>query len=181
MSIDFRPAGAGSTDKARQDVDFLTKFESKIAVDMDKLEEPLKTIARFLEQKERLEHERTAMIKLLEMSANLQRELFETNKRCAIILDHAKVHWPGRDSAKLELTKCKARKDQVNFTLSHIEQAITKMNPLPELAQKLIELESEIAGKGGDRMLINIESALKKSMIQRGDLLEIAKSLRPSF
>jgi hypothetical protein len=52
------------------------------------------------------------------------------------------------------------------------------MHPLPELAQMLIELEDEITRKGGDRMLINMESALKKSSIQRGDLMEISKAGR---
>jgi len=179
MPLDIkRLTGKEGIERIKQEVDSLAKFESKIAVDIDKLEEPLKTIAAFLQQKEHLEHERHAMIKLLEMSANYQRELFETNKRCAIILDHAKVHWPGRDSAKLELGKCNARADQLKFALGYIEQALSKMHPIPELAQKLIDLESEIINKGGDRMLINIEAVLKKSMIQRGDLIEISKSLR---
>ena len=179
MPFDVRRlTGKEGTERIKQEVDFLTKFESKIVVEIDKLEEPLKTIATFLQQKEHLEHERQAMIKLLDMSANYQRELFETNKRCAVILDHAKVHWPGRDSAKSELGKCKSREDYLKFAIGYIEQALARMHPIGELAQKLIDLETNITKKGGDRMLINIESALKKSSIQRGDLIEISKSLR---
>ncbi len=178
MPIDFRSGNAINADKAIQDIDYLTKFETRIVVDLNKLEEPLKSIAILLTQKEKLDHERNAMIKMLDMSANLQRELFETNKRCAVILDHAKVHWPGRDSAKLELTKCQSRENHIKSTLDHIEQALAKMHPLPELAQMLIELEDEITKKGGDRLLINMDSALKKATIQRGDLMEISKAGR---
>ncbi|MEM2874192.1 MAG: hypothetical protein QW063_01985 [Candidatus Nanoarchaeia archaeon] len=173
-----RLIGKEGIERAKQEVDTLTKFETKIAVEIDKLDEPLRTIANFVQRKERLEHERNAMIKLLEMSANLQRELFDTNKRCAVILDHAKVHWPGRDSVRMELAKCKAKEDQIKFLLGYIEQAIARMHPISELAQKLIELEAEITKIGGDRMLMNIDEVLKKPSIQRGELVSIAKSLR---
>ncbi|MGB9675058.1 MAG: hypothetical protein ACP5IJ_01890 [Candidatus Nanoarchaeia archaeon] len=179
MLIDIkRLLGKEGIESIKKDIDNITKFESKVLVDVQNLEEPLKTIGQFVLEKERLEHARNTLIKLLEMSAELRRELQETNKRCAIILDHAKIHFPGRESARFELAKCKAKEDALKFTLSYIDAAIARFPTPEQLATKLLDVEERIAKFGGDRALIAIEEIIKRPAIQRGDLVEIARRLK---
>ncbi len=168
----------GSVDSQKKNVDTLTNFQSKIVIDIDKLEDPLKTVAQFIAQKEKFEFERTAHIKLFEMQSNAQRQLQDLNSRCSILLDHARVHWPGRDTTKLEITRCKNSIAELDSTVTYARQALSKLTEPAELAQKLIELETQITQYGTDRLLMAIESVIKRATIQRGDIAEAARALR---
>lgn len=86
MMFETRKLG-GSVDSQKKNIDALTNFQTKITVDIDALEEPLKTIGKFIEQKEKLEFERTAYIKLFELQANALRQLQDLNSRRAIFLE----------------------------------------------------------------------------------------------
>lgn len=168
----------GSIDSQKKNTDTLTNFQSKISVDTNTLEEPLKTVGQFIAEKEKFEFERTAHIKLFELQSNAQRQLQDLNGRCSILLDHARVHWPGRDSTKLELTRCKNSITELDSIIAHARQALSKLTEPAELAQKLIELETQITRYGTDRLLMAIESVIKRAAIQRGDIVEAAKALR---
>jgi|GEM_PF-4570247 len=179
MLVDVkRLLGKEGVESLKKDVDAVSKFESKVVVDVNSLEEPLKTIGKFVQEKERLEHARTALIKLLEAAATIRRELQDTNKRCAVILDHARVHWPGRENARYELAKCKAKEDALKFAVGYIDAAISRLPTPEDLANKVLELEERIVKFGGDRALIAIEEVIKGPAIQRGDLVEIARRLK---
>lgn len=168
----------GSLESQKKSIDTLTNFQSKMSIEADKLEEPLRTIAQFIQQKEKFEFERTAHIKLFELQSNAQRQLQDTNSRCAILLDHARVHWPGRDTTKSELSRCKSTILDLDSTISYARQALSKLTEPAELAQKLIELETQITRYGTDRLLMAIESVIKRASIQRGDIVDAAKALR---
>ncbi|MEM2954468.1 MAG: hypothetical protein QW625_00750 [Candidatus Nanoarchaeia archaeon] len=165
-------------DVIKTEINALAKFESKLCLDVSKLEEPLKTISIFLAEKEKLEHSRNALIKLLDMASELRKELAETDKRIAILLDHAKIHWPGRDNVKYELLKLNAKGNKLKFALNCIDSAVSNLGSFEEIAEKLILLEKKIVEFGGDRILISINEALKKPAIQRGDLVEIQRRLK---
>ena len=168
----------GSFESQKKSIDSLTTFQTKIVVDIDKLEEPLRTIGQFIQQKEKLEFERTAYIKLFELQANAMRQLQDVSGRCAILLDHARVHWPGRDTTKSELSRCKSTILDLDSTINYARQALSKLTEPSELAQNLIELETQITKHGTDRLLMAIESVIKRATIQRGDVAEAAKALR---
>jgi uncharacterized protein (DUF488 family) len=177
MYFETRKLG-GNIDSQKKSIDLLTNFQSKIVIDIDKLEEPLKTVAQYVAQKEKYEFERTAYIKLFELQANALRQLQDTNGRCAILLDHARVHWPGRDTTKSELNKCKSTIFELDAVVNYAKQAISKLTEQTELAQKLIDLEMQITKHGTDRLLMAVESVIKRAAIQRGDIVEVAKALR---
>jgi len=160
----------GSVDSQKKNTDSLTNFQSRIIVDIDKLEEPLRTIAQFIAQKEKLEFDRTAHIKLFEMQAIAQRQLQDLNGRCSILLDHARVHWPGRETTKLEITRCKTSIAELDSTVAYAKQALSKLTEPAELAEKLINLEKQITQYGSDRLLMSVESVIKRATIQRGDI-----------
>jgi len=168
----------GSVDSQKKNIDVLTKFNSKITEDIDKLDEPLKTIGTFIAQKEKYEFERTAYIKLFELQASAQRQLQDLNGRCAILLDHAKVHWPGRDSARFEIMRCKTSIEELDSTVNYAKQALSNLTEPCELAQKLIDLELQITRYGTDRLLMAVENVIKRASIQRGDIFEASKALR---
>ena len=177
MYFETRKLG-GSLDSQKKSIDLLTNFQSKIVVDVDKLEEPLKIVAQYIAQKEKYEFERTAHIKLFEMQSNAQRQLQDLNGRCSILLDHARVHWPGRDTTRLEIIRCKNSITELDSTVAYARQALSKLTEPAELAQKLIELEKQITQHGSDRLLMAIESVIKRATIQRGDIAEAAKAVR---
>lgn len=177
MMFEIRKLG-GSVDSQKKTIDSLTNFQSKISVDIEKLEEPLKTVARFIEQKEKLEFERTAHIKLFELQASAQRQLQDLNSRCSILLDHARVNWPGRDSTKFEILRCKVSINELESVVDYAKQALSRLTEPGELAQNLIHLEMQITRHGTDRLLMSIETVIKRAAIQRGDIVETAKAIR---
>lgn len=177
MLYETRKLG-GNIDSQKKNIDYLTNFQSKIAVDASKLEEPLGTIAKFVAEKEKFEFERTAYIKLFELQSNAQRQLQDLNNRCSILLDHARVHWPGRETTKSELSRCKSAINETEAIIDYAKQALSKLTEPTELAQKLIELELGITKYGSDRLLIAVENIIKRAAIQRGDIVEAAKAVR---
>jgi hypothetical protein len=168
----------GNFDSQKKNIDSLTNFSTRMLIEADKLEEPLQTVARMIEQKEKFEFERTAHIKLFEMQSNAQRQLQDLNSRCSILLDHARVHWPGRDTTKSELTRCKNSIAELDSIVEYAKQALSRLTEPAELAQKLIELELQITNRGSDRLLMAVESVIKRATIQRGDIVEAAKAIR---
>jgi len=177
MMFEIRKLG-GSVESQKKNIDVLTNFQSKISVEIDALEEPLKTVARFIAQKEKFEFERTAYIKLFELQANALRQLQDLNSRCAIFLDHARVNWPGRDSTKFELLRCKVSINELESVTNYAKQALSRLTEPGELAQKLIDVEMQITRHGSDRLLIAVENVIKRVAIQRGDIVETAKAVR---
>lgn len=177
MLYETRKLG-GSIDSQKKNIDALTTFSSKMAIDSANLEEPLNTIAKFIAEKEKYEFERTAHIKLFEMQSNALRQLQEVNGRCSILLDHARIHWPGRDTTKSELNKCKMTINELEETINYAKYALTRITEPIELAQKLIDLEAQIIKFGSDRLLMVIENILKRATIQRSDVFEAVKAIR---
>jgi hypothetical protein len=177
MMFETRKLG-GSVDSQKKNIDALTNFQTKITVDIDALEEPLKTVGKFIEQKEKLEFERTAYIKLFELQANALRQLQDLNSRCAIFLDHAKVHWPGRDSTRFELLRCKVSINELESVINYAREALSRLTEPGDLAQNLINLEMQITRYGTDRLLMTVETIIKRAAIQRGDVVEAARAIR---
>ena len=177
MMFEIRKLG-GSVESQKKNIDLLTNFQTKIAIDVEQLEEPLRTVGRFIAQKEKFEFERNAYIKLFELQAGAQRQLQDLNSRCSILLDHARINWPGRDSTKFEILRCKTSIAELESITNYAKEALSRLTEPGELAQNLINLEMQIARHGTDRLLIAIENVINRAAIQRGDILDAAKAIR---
>ena len=164
--------------KAKEEVDSITKLESRLAVKVGSLEPDLRKIAEYVQKKEHFEHKRTVYLMLLTMRSDLLLEHERAVNELRILLDRARLNWPGSLQVKDNIAKLKEKDKYIEFLLGYIKQALARELEPGELAQRLLELDSEIVNFGGARLLTAIENALRKESLMRGDIIEISRSLK---
>ncbi|MEM4247673.1 MAG: hypothetical protein QXH80_00195 [Candidatus Nanoarchaeia archaeon] len=164
--------------KAKEEIDSITKLNSRLAVKISSLEPDLRRIAEFVQKKEHFEHKRTVYLMLLTMRADLLQEHERTVNELKILLDRARMNWPGASQVKDNIAKLKEKDKYIEFLLGYIKQVLARELEPGELAQRLLELDSEITNFGGARLLTAIENALKKDALMRGDIVGLSRSLK---
>jgi hypothetical protein len=112
------------------------------------------------------------------MRSDLLFEHERTVRELRILLDRARLNWPGSLQVKDNIAKLKEKDKYIEFLLGYIKQALARELEPGELAQRLLELDSEIVNFGGARLLTVIENALRKESLMRGDIIEISRSLK---
>ena len=164
--------------KAKEEIDSIAKLDSRLTVKIGSLEPGLSKIAEFIQKKEHFEHKRTMYLMLLTMRSELLQEHDRTAQELRILLDRARMNWPGSEYVKDGIAKLKEKDKYIEFLLGYIKQVFAKELEPGELAQRLLELDKEIVDFGGARLLTSIDNALKKEVLMPNDIAEVARALK---
>lgn len=164
--------------KAKQEIDRISKLKPILVVDYKRLRPKLRNLVQLINEKEHLEHERTAYIELLELRADLKARLQKLSRRTAAMLRRSKTHLRSREDIKAELAKLRSQEHYLEFILGYLNATLKREHAPAELASKLLEVDSEIIELGGTKLLMAIEDALKKKAIRKTDLSELAKLIK---